>query len=231
MNIFVTGDTHGDISHLVTNEMLKNCEEGSYLVICGDFGVIWKKSSFVQDKAFKALDAAPFTTLVVLGNHENFDAIYALPKIFHEDLKAEVYVASEKVFIIPNGSIISLADKKAFVMGGGLSIDKHLRTEGLSWWPQEMPSEKEYEFALSMLHKHNYEVDYVFTHTCSVEIKYELLMELNYDNILGEEELNEFLSYVHKHTTYEKWFFGHWHIDKEIDERTTVLYNTIIKVK
>ena len=41
------------------------------------------------------------------------------------------------------------------------SIDKKYREEGLSWWPQEVPSEEEIEEAKRNLKRVNYKVDYI----------------------------------------------------------------------
>jgi hypothetical protein len=40
------------------------------------------------------------------------------------------------------GEVYNIEGNSIFVMGGGYSLDKDFRTEGVSWWPQEMPSEE-----------------------------------------------------------------------------------------
>ena len=37
-----------------------------------------------------------------------------------------------------------------------------------SWWKQELPSDEEMEEGRQNLEKHNYEVDFIVTHCCSV---------------------------------------------------------------
>lgn len=71
--IFVTGDTHGELKRLNTEnfpEQKELCRE-DYVIICGDFGLV-----FAEDKESKTetwwlnwLEGKNFTTLFVDGNH------------------------------------------------------------------------------------------------------------------------------------------------------------------
>lgn len=75
--IYVTGDIHGevDISKLNTQNF-SQAKEGDYLIICGDFGLIWDiKPSKNEEYWLKWLSKKPWTTLFVDGNHENFDRL------------------------------------------------------------------------------------------------------------------------------------------------------------
>ena len=80
--IFVTGDIHGNPDRL----SFKNWNKGKklfkddYLIILGDFGLIWcknKKEKYWLDW----LNDKPWTTLFVDGNHENFDRLYQYPVV------------------------------------------------------------------------------------------------------------------------------------------------------
>lgn len=93
--MFVTGDTHGPDKlgyHSVDGFMprfnsqnfpeQKEMEgDDNYVVICGDFGGVWETNRFCTEEPKKEryaldwLDQKPFTTLVVPGNHENYDRL------------------------------------------------------------------------------------------------------------------------------------------------------------
>ena len=82
--IYVTGDTHAniDIGKLNTKRFPQQLDltKKDYLVICGDFGLVWDGSSremYWQDW----LSNKNFTTLWIDGNHENFDILYQFPLI------------------------------------------------------------------------------------------------------------------------------------------------------
>lgn len=66
------------------------------------------------------------------------------------------------------GQIYEIENVKIFTMGGAESTDRKLRREGESWWAREMPSDEEFEEALSNLERVDFEVDIVLTH-CAPE--------------------------------------------------------------
>jgi hypothetical protein len=61
--IYVTGDTHGsiDIRKLLENEVTNKITEQDYLIICGDFGLVWnyKKEDRKERKWLKWLNDRP----------------------------------------------------------------------------------------------------------------------------------------------------------------------------
>ena len=68
--IFITGDTHGSINISKLNS--KNFPEGNnltkndYVIICGDFGLVWNNNG--EDHLWRRwLDDKPWTTLFVDG--------------------------------------------------------------------------------------------------------------------------------------------------------------------
>ena len=74
MSIYVTGDIHGniDISKLNTKYFSdqKNLTKRDYLIICGDFGLIWNNSK--EELCWrKWLNNKIFTVLFCDGNHES----------------------------------------------------------------------------------------------------------------------------------------------------------------
>lgn len=71
--ILITGDIHGshDISKLdnTQNPIFKKLTKEDYLIICGDFGLVWYND--MADTLWRTwLDEKPFTTLFVDGNHD-----------------------------------------------------------------------------------------------------------------------------------------------------------------
>ena len=71
--IFMTGDCHGDYRRFGSSifKARKEMTKADYVMICGDFG-LWKDDA-EQWYWLKWLEAKPFTTLWVDGNHENYD--------------------------------------------------------------------------------------------------------------------------------------------------------------
>ena len=74
MAIFITGDTHGDFTRFKKKIFYEQAEltKDDCVIIAGDFGGIWDGSA-EERHWLDWLEAKPFTTLFVSGNHENFD--------------------------------------------------------------------------------------------------------------------------------------------------------------
>lgn len=78
--IYVTGDTHADFSRFASEHFpqQKDMTKDDYVIICGDFGGVWNESEEQAD-ALDRLNAEPFTTLFITGNHENYDLLATYP--------------------------------------------------------------------------------------------------------------------------------------------------------
>ena len=214
--IFITGDKHGEMS-LMTHLSSKNWKDGpclsrdDYLIIAGDFGVLWK---FIPDKTEKYLMGwlknKPWTTLFVDGNHENFQRINALPIVDFKGGKAGM--VTDYIYHLRRGEVYTIGNRTIFTFGGANSIDKKYRKEGLSWWPEELCNYAETNYALDNLSKVNYKVDCVISHTPPQAIM--KMIGIN-DNICPNAK---FLDHVASNVQYGAFFSGHVHEDKRISK-------------
>ena len=171
--VFITGDLHGDIDITKLNTKSfpeqKELTKNDYLIITGDFGLIWNdEPSKIEKNWSEWLTTRTYTTIVVLGNHENYNRIEKLPEV--EMFGGTVWKYTDSIFILKRGAVYEIAGKKYFTIGGAMSTDQQFRTEGQSWWKQEIPSSEEFDNGLKTLHKHEYEVDYVLTHTAPARV-------------------------------------------------------------
>lgn len=229
MAVYLSGDTHGliDIDKVVEyfNEasLTEACsKEKDYLIILGDCGVLWdggERDRQVQN----ILNNLPVTVLYVDGNHENFDLLSEYPESNWHGGK--VQVISDNIYHLMRGQVFEIDGKTFFTFGGGNSIDKEWRTPGISWWEEEMPSVYEYEEGFRNLEKVDYTVDYILTHTCPMEVLYEMV----YCYKEGEEELQKYFQRIADMVEFEGWYFGHFHTDENI-EKYHCLYYDIVKL-
>lgn len=201
----------------------KNLTKDDYLIICGDFGCIWD-GSYKDNWWLNWFAHKPFTTLICFGNHENYDIIFSKYPIV-EMFGNFVFEIRENVFGFLRGVVYEIAGKTFFTLGGATSIDRHLRKEGTSWWSQEMPSYQEFQDAFDALEEHNWNVDYVITHCAPSSIQTKICDKYRYD------KLTDFLNYIDKVIIFKHWYFGHYHIDCEITENHTAIYNKIIELE
>ena len=220
--IYITGDTHIpiDISKLNTKNFpeQKNLTKQDYVVICGDFGGVWDGSA--ADKHWlQWLNDKNFTTLFIDGNHENHPMLNGYDVVSFCGGKAHRVMGS--VYHLMRGQVFTIDGMKFFAMGGAASHDKHLRREGVTWWPEELPSDDEYREAVLNLQAHDNTVDYIITHCAADSIQWEISDHYESDT------LTEFLEAVKNEVSYKHWFFGHYHLDEDIDDRHTCVFNEI----
>ena len=223
--IYITGDTHGEIDIGKLNS--KNFPQGNnltkddYMIILGDFGFIWKnESDKTEEYWMKWFKNKPWTTLFIDGNHCNFTRLNNYPVSIWNGGK--VHKINDSVIHLMRGQIFNIDNKSIFAFGGAESYDKEYRTDGISWWKEEIPNYAEVNEALTNLEKVNNCVDIILTHTCPHTFSYELVHEVSEDPT--ETILDEFYKIIN----YKSWYFGHWHTDKKFDEKHFCLYDKIL---
>lgn len=263
MSIYIAGDCHGDIDlRKFTRKGLKyrNLEitKDDYVIICGDWGAIW-----TGDKKDWVLDwwkERPWTTIVVLGNHENYDAIETYPlTTFAGALCREI--CKDKIYVVERGQIITLEDKTFFCFGGAQSHDikdgildpnnfvdhddfkdevrkyrklnKEFRIKGTEWWAQEMPTVEEIEKAKANLKEFvskNGKVDFMISHCIGSDSLDYLSYILN--KLILPDICTDALSDFKDIGNFQWHFCGHYHIDELVRGKcyTNILYQNIIKI-
>lgn len=249
--IYVTGDCHGNYTKFKTDlfpdqkEMTRN----DYVIVCGDFG-IWDNDAQEQ-WWLDWLSQKSFTLLFVDGNHENFDRLYSneFPVVDFHGGKA--HQIRENIFHLMRGYIYEIEGKKFFAFGGASSHDindgildrddfktddqfkkkvreyvmagKMFRINHISWWERELPSKEEMNFGLENLAKNDNRVDYIITHCCPLSIA-------AYLGFRDDDVLTQYFNTVAEDTEFKKWFFGHYHIDDNVQDQYTALYYDIIRI-
>ena len=210
--IRVTGDTHGEEIRFYEENMVgeHSWTKDDYLMICGDFGYIFRNSPYERIFLDK-LEEKPYTICFVDGNHENFPAIYEYPK--EKWNGGYVHRIRKNIVHLMRGQVYTIEGKTFFTMGGGYSRDRMYRKPGVSWWPQEMPSNDEYREATQNLREVGNRVDYILSHTAPKEI----VNRMNRTCDENELELNGFFDWLMYEVEFKQWFFGHWHSDIGID--------------
>ena len=231
--IYITGDTHG-LNDLPPVKKYfddgydpdgRKVTKDDYLIILGDVACCWD-GKWHDKKVRKALHELPPTVLWLDGNHENFDLIESLPITYGWNGGSVQYVLDDDIIHLTRGRIYLLEGKTFFVMGGGYSIDRAWRTPGLSWWPQEQPSMKEYDEGIRNLEDVDYKVDYILSHTCPGKIARQLVSHI----IPGEEEMQRYFDDVSNEVDFRGWYFGHWHVDMDIGG-FHAMYNSVVKLE
>jgi hypothetical protein len=202
-------------------------------LVCGDFGIgFWNGRYWSEETFYDFLSEQKYTVLFVDGNHEDFEKLNSCPVEIW--CGGKVHKIRKNVIHLMRGEVYNIEGNSIFVMGGGYSLDKDFRTEGVSWWPQEMPSEEEYHNAIVNLERVNNQVDYIITHTAPSETVYYLstIRSLGIkNNVIEELPLTTFLDGIQHKVTYQHWYFGHFHVDVELWRNQTAILSSVRELK
>lgn len=246
--IYITGDTHGDMRRFATGifkeqkEMTKN----DYMIICGDFGCVWdKEESDCEKYNLDILENRKYTTLFIDGNHENFDRLYKYP--VEEWHGGKVHKIRPSVIHLMRGQVYEIEGKKFFTFGGASSHDinggilepddpdfkqkkkaldkgyKCYRINHVSWWERELPTEAEMAEGRINLEKHDNKVDYIITHCCSSSSQ-----TLLGGSMFKPDILTSYLEEIKQTVKYKKWFFGHYHDNRNVSAEEILLFEQMI---
>lgn len=223
--IYLTGDLHGGIDiHKLSKRNFDDSAltKSDYLIILGDFGLIWNSPPTHEEEYWlNWLSKKNYTTLFIDGNHENHLLLNSYPVTTWNGGK--IHKICDSVFHLMRGQIFTIDNHTLFTMGGADSIDKAWRTISKSWWPEEMPNKEEYTEGIQNLRLFNHQVDYIITHTAPTSIVNQLIPEIK-----PPDQLTNFLEAIKAGTQYKHWYFGHFHEDRDIDKKHTLLYYNII---
>ena len=249
--IYITGDCHGDFERFSKNIFPEQNEmtKDDYVIICGDFGGVWNKDTESPKEKWwlNWLQEKSFTTLFVDGNHENFDRLYNYR--VEEWHGGKVHKIRPSVIHLMRGQIFTIDGKRIFTFGGAGSHDidggilepddpkfkakkKKLdqgrqlyRINHLSWWEQELPTDAEMEEGLRNLTANDYTVDFIVSHCCASGT-----LTLISQGMYQPDILTDYFDEVRRRVRFKKWFFGHYHDNKNVNGEEVLLYEQIVRI-
>ena len=229
MSIFVTGDIHASYDIAKLSESCfdtTGLTKDDYVIICGDFGLVWNNSASEQ-YWLRWLDARPFTTLFVDGNHEGFSLLNSLPETTWNG--GAVHQVATSVLHLKRGQLFNIDGYRIFTMGGATSseYDRTHRIQGKTWFTEEIPNEQERATALETLDAADWDCDFVITHCAPSSSAQGISEHTDRLEIHPMDEYTDWLQTIQDRLAYRHWFCGHYHIDAQIQDKTTALYNRI----
>jgi len=162
--IGLLGDLEGDRDWAV-GRLRELGERGDVEVVCqlGDlrFGMGPRHEEYVD--AIEAVCAEfGLRLLCIGGNHENWarlDELWAQPHWQDVDGTPKPIDLSDHVTMLPRGHRWELAGRSFVALGGAPSVNRHLLTEGVDWWPTEVILDEHVEATIAGGH-----ADVMLTH-------------------------------------------------------------------
>lgn len=257
--IYVTGDTHSDFGRFTRKMRARlpfQLKEGDYVIVTGDLGLLWiddKTLSYNLDW----MSRLPFQILWVQGNHENYDMIKKYPIEIWKGGKVR-QILKDKIILLERGQVFEIDGRTFFTFGGASSHDtpggilnrnsptfeekrkkairkkQTYRIVNETWWEAELPTEEELQEGRNNLKKVNYQVDYVISHCGSnrvqnffVKYSFEVIKKAVF---FDQNLLTDFFDELEMTLSYEHWYCGHYHNYLQVDDRHTILAESIIPI-
>lgn len=237
--IYLTGDLHGNPSKLdlFHEKTGKNLTRDDYMIILGDFGMIW--STDMQYGYFADMiriheyfeQKYPWTTLFIDGNHENFVHLKQFRKKKWNG--GQVSMLTEHCLWLRRGNIYTINGHTFLTIGGAYSVDKAWRTPLVSWWKDEAITRRDINTAKKNLALYDNKIDYILTHCAPTSVHQIIARQEKYSDYnhgCKPDSKNEaLLQEINDLVDFKQWYFGHYHINRKFDnEKYVCLYHNIV---
>lgn len=225
MATFLKGDIHGNLFEIIDFINRFNLGKNDNIIILGDCGIAWRKDKKDLDQNIKLWNECGngVKLYFIDGNHENFNILNSLP------IENNMGKIADNIYHLRRGQVYEFENKKILVCGGADSIDKYRRIENFTWWKEEAISQE----TIDDIPAGHY--DYVLTHCCPRSIFEKNKIYLSTLQFLDENKINhsseDMLEQLKNKITFDHWFFAHYHINRNLDEKFTCLFENFREVR
>ena len=208
---FITGDTHREFYRL------HDIEKNNMLITLGDAGINYYLDER-DNKLKEQLNSYNIKLFCVQGNHEERPENISTYKEI-DMFGGKVFIEEEypNLIFAKNGELYDIDNKKVLVIGGAYSVDKNYRIiYGYPWFKDEQLSKEEMN---NILNKYKGQhIDIVLSHTCPLKYEPTEVFMKCIDQSDVDKSMEKFLDRVEESIDYDKWYCGHYHIEKKIDK-------------
>lgn len=217
-NVYITGDTHGDLYNIIQFCESNNTTIDDILIILGDTGFNYYLN-YKDDALKESASKLPITLFCIRGNHEERPQNISTYKT-KEFCGDFVYFESKypNILFAQDGHIYRINRKRCLCIGGAYSVDKSYRLmRGWHWFEDEQLTYDERCDILNRLDEVSDKYDYVFSHTCPYDVRPTHLFLSDIDQSTVDNSMEYFLQDVADKIDFDKWYFGHFHDEWSID--------------
>lgn len=257
--IFVTGDKHGNPQEYKSAiNRIKDPRETDKIIVCGDAGLSY--GSFVSGAAKKVMKKFPGSWIIMRGNHddcywaENCAIKYDedtgepfewIPKDKWEITNDGMYLYQKKYpnifYVYDDGGVYTIEDYNFLFVPGAYSVDKYYRLErNLPYNEKEQLTWQEQNRLTNLVKSYNqnkFPIDFVVAHTFPLHMEpyYRNLFLGGIDQTSVDKTTEKFLSAltydVEQNRGFKQYFGGHFHADRELNDKYTMLYHDVVDVE
>ena len=225
MATFLKGDIHGNLFEIIDFINRFNLGKNDNIIILGDCGIAWRKDKKDLAQNIKLWNECgnEVKLYFIDGNHENFNILNSLP------IENNMGKIADNIYHLRRGQVYEFENKKILVCGGADSIDKYRRIENFTWWKEEAISQE----TIDDIPAGHY--DYVLTHCCPRSVFEKNRIYLSTLQFLDENKIKhsseDMLEQLKSKITFDHWFFAHYHINRNLDEKFTCLFEDFREVR
>ena len=128
-----------------------------------------------------------------------------------------------------SSEVYTIEGMKVLVIGGAYSIDKNMRlVYDYPWFKSEQLTKEEMNNIYEKVNNKHFDI--VLSHTCPYKyIPREMFLPFVDQNKV-DNSMELFLDKIEENISYDKWYCGHYHTEKEID-KIEFMYERIKKFK
>ena len=233
----IAGDTHSSFNRFRKIQRIVPKDEKWGVIILGDAGINFFLDHNQQDRDLKQHIKRNYPNLeffCVRGNHEQRpELIPGMRLSRNNDVVGMVYEEEEfpSIHYLLDGATYLINDKKTLVLGGAYSVDKELRLEREAlgkyggWFPHEQLDSHERAMILNNVRGKHF--DAVLSHTCPVSWEPTEVFLSCVDQSKVDKTMEKWLEEVKDSITFDRWWFGHYHTDKMVNEKAFILFKSI----
>ena len=211
--IYITGDTHRDFSRIYKLEK----DTDNMLIVLGDVGINYYLNE--EDKNYKEyLKKLKLKLFCVRGNHEERPENISTYKEV-EMFGGEVFIEEEypNLIFAKDGETYNIDGKKILVIGGAYSVDKQYRLlHGYKWFKEEQLTKEEMDTILAKVKGKHFDI--VLTHTCPYKYEPREVFMQGLDQSKVDKSMEHFLDEIEENISYDKWYCGHYHTEKQVNK-------------
>lgn len=255
--LYCTGDIHGEVINRFSfkqHKELKKLTNYDTMFVLGDFGLPFGSQTMKEAKnAFEFLANKPWTTIVIGGNHEDYDFWESCPQVQIYDgiaRQAKINTTLYPIFFIDHITILNIENKHILCIPKAEShdiwnlldpndvnfksqkrklrkINAWFRVKHQTWWPQE---KMDIEENIAFMEQHETEYfDYILSHDAPSLIT--SWFSRGFGRYVATEG-ERYLEMLRITLNFNQWVHGHYHFDgrwNEIhDSRLQCLYTDVI---
>lgn len=258
--IMITGDKHGDrYEYQRVMHQIDNPRETDKIIVCGDAGLSY--GDFKASAAKKAMKKFPGSWIIMRGNHDDRYWAEACNIEYDEKTEQPIkwvpknnswiitddgmYIYQKKYpnifYVYDDGGIYTIGDYNFLFIPGAYSVDKYYRLErNLPYNPDEQLTKAEQERLFNLVKYYNQNrlsIDFVIGHTFPLHIEpyYRYLFLDFIDQNSVDKSMEKFLQALsydfEQNKAFKQYFGGHFHTNKELNDKYTMLYHDIVEVE